>query len=348
MERLARLLALMAVVGTPAVVLIARGGERSRGAGHVVEIRARIPEAGGWLPGELVAEVGEPLRLRLSSDDVVHGFAVGKLDGPALDLLPGRPVETTLWFDEPGVYTFHCTRWCGPDHWRMRGLIEVVGGEDPEPPAIPLYLQLGLQLDEPHPAGRLPSQRPSAARGARLGIEPPPALLGPDYHRRYSPAAWWRDLRAHDSTAGLSDQQVWDLTALIWKQGTSDDRLRQGRRLYRANCSACHGESGAGDGVMADRLSVDSAGLLGHPATSAGDASAHFGHTTVSPADFTDPLRMLGASPALLHGKILRGGMGTGMPYWGPILTDDQIWALVEYLWTFQFDPPLVGADSVG
>jgi len=26
---------------------------------------------------------------------------------------------------------------------------------------------------------------------------------------------------------------------------------------------------------------------------------------------------MLGASPALLHGKIVRGGMGTGMPYWG-------------------------------
>jgi hypothetical protein len=33
-----------------------------------------------------------------------------------------------------------------------------------------------------------------------------------------------------------------------------------------------------------------------------------------TPADFTDPARMLGASPALLEGKILRGGMGTGMP----------------------------------
>ncbi len=26
------------------------------------------------------------------------------------------------------------------------------------------------------------------------------------------------------------------------------------------------------------------------------------------------------------------------MPYWGPVLTTDQVWALVEYLWTFQFD----------
>jgi mono/diheme cytochrome c family protein len=33
--------------------------------------------------------------------------------------------------------------------------------------------------------------------------------------------------------------------------------------------------------------------------------------------------------------------MGTGMPYWGPIFTDEQTWALVAYLYSlhsFQFD----------
>jgi len=69
-------------------------------------------------------------------------------------------------------------------------------------------------------------------------------------------------------------------------------------------------------------------------------ASGISGHTTTSPTDFTDPSIMLGASPALLHGKIVRGGMGTGMPYWGPIFTEDQIGSLVAYLWTFQFDYP--------
>ena len=44
------------------------------------------------------------------------------------------------------------------------------------------------------------------------------------------------------------------------------------------------------------------------------------GEGLVSPPDFTDPTHLLGASPALLEGKIIRGGMGTGMPYWGPIL----------------------------
>jgi mono/diheme cytochrome c family protein len=30
--------------------------------------------------------------------------------------------------------------------------------------------------------------------------------------------------------------------------------------------------------------------------------------------------------------------MGTGMPYWGPIFTDEQTWALVAYLYSIQFD----------
>ncbi len=70
------------------------------------------------------------------------------------------------------------------------------------------------------------------------------------------------------------------------------------------------------------------------------DSSAHkeFGHNTKSPVNFTDSSQMLGASPALLQGKIIRGGMGTGMPYWGPIFTEEQTWALVDYLWTFQFE----------
>jgi mono/diheme cytochrome c family protein len=59
---------------------------------------------------------------------------------------------------------------------------------------------------------------------------------------------------------------------------------------------------------------------------------------TQQPVDFTDPAQMLSASPAHLQGKIIRGGMGTGMPYWGPIFTEEQTWDLVAFLWSFQFD----------
>ena len=57
-----------------------------------------------------------------------------------------------------------------------------------------------------------------------------------------------------------------------------------------------------------------------------------------TPADFTVTKRMLGASPALLEGKILRGGMGTGMPMWGSIFTEKQIQDLIAYLYSFQFE----------
>ena len=47
--------------------------------------------------------------------------------------------DITLTFDKPGIYTFFCTRWCGVNHWRMRGTIEVSG-----PPLILSLLQLFL------------------------------------------------------------------------------------------------------------------------------------------------------------------------------------------------------------
>lgn len=68
-----------------------------------------------------------------------------------------------------------------------------------------------------------------------------------------------------------------------------------------------------------------------------------FGRALLPPGDFTDAQKMLGASSALLQGKIVRGGMGTGMPYWGTIFTADEIQALVDYIWTFMF--PLTAGE---
>jgi high-affinity iron transporter len=105
--------------------------------------------------------------------------------------------------------------------------------------------------------------------------------------------------------------------------------LSAGQQLYATNCAACHGETGAGDGVFADDLDQPKTGE---------HADMQIGEMTARPTDFTDAEHMLAASPARLQGKILRGGMGTGMPYWGPIFTEEQTWALIAYLYAFQFE----------
>jgi len=62
-----------------------------------------------------------------------------------------------------------------------------------------------------------------------------------------------------------------------------------------------------------------------------------------APGDFTEPRLLLGASPALLEGKIIRGGMGTGMPYWGPVFTEEEIDSLITYLYQFALEQRNMG-----
>jgi cytochrome c oxidase subunit 2 len=315
-------------LGVP--LAMALGGWLAPGR-KAVTLHARVAEAGGWTPADLTVGVGEPLRLRLTSDDVVHGFAVGHTDAPAVDVLPGQTSETTLTFDTPGRYTYYCTRWCGLGHWRMRGVIEVTGAPA-EAPGVgnnepPLYVRLGLDPDVPHPASVTPEGRPSAARGAALREALPETYSGLEAYRSNAPAETWRALRNEAVTAEMSDAEVWDLVAYVWARATPPGARAEGEALYAANCAACHGESGEGDGVMATALDT-------HDAM----AEMAFGTHTVAPADFTDAAQVLGASPALLQGKLIRGGMGTGMPAWGPILTEAQTWALVGYLYFFVFE----------
>lgn len=74
---------------------------------------------------ELHAPVGRPIKLTMTSEDVIHSFFV-----PAfrvkMDVLPGR--YTTVWFNAtvPGTYHLFCAEYCGTLHSGMRGSIIVM------------------------------------------------------------------------------------------------------------------------------------------------------------------------------------------------------------------------------
>lgn len=295
-------------------------------------IHARIPEKGGWSPNIIKAQVGKPLSLKFTSDDVVHGFAVGQLPLPEVEILPGKISEITLTFDKPGTYTFYCTRWCGVNHWRMRGIIDVEGERTGvQTVSPPLYVSLNLDLDEELEAPSVPDETPSPIRGKELiqRIELDDQLISADYYRKHSPYQVFETL----SSTNLSENERWDIVAYLWQTNTTLTDLETGRELYAQNCAACHGENGAGDGVFADDLLK-----AGQQAAQTMNGEREMAMQI--PSDFTDPRHLLANSPAYLQGKILRGGMGTGMPMWGSIFTEQQLWDLVAYLYSFYFKYP--------
>ena len=83
---------------------------------------------------ELTVPLGRPVKLIMSSEDVIHDFYV-----PAFrtkqDVLPDK--YTTEWFTatKPGVYQFFCSEYCGADHSQMRGRVVVM-----EPAAYDAWL----------------------------------------------------------------------------------------------------------------------------------------------------------------------------------------------------------------
>ena len=291
-----------------------------------VDIVARAPEQGGFSPDRLSLRVGEPVRLRLSSPDVVHGFAIPGLGVNVDEIYPGKVVEVDVTPDKPGRYAFACTRWCSVDHWRMRGVIEVTGDSPQaattEPP--PLFQQLGIDLDAMRPAAQVtPGAKPSTGAGAALHAQLPQALTDPATRRRLTPADAFHSLRAAPTNAALSDDDVWNLVAWAWLKDVKPETLARAETLYTRDCAACHGLDGKGKGPAGVNL----------PGLAKMDPAMPKG-----PRDFTDAGTMLAASDVLLQGKLLRGGMGTGMPEFGSLYTDEEMWAMVTHLRRFLFE----------
>jgi mono/diheme cytochrome c family protein len=193
-------------------------------------------------------------------------------------------------------------------------------------PPIPLYVTLGIDIDALHESPSIPLAIPSAARGQRLAKKLELDLSVNDYQSQ-SPYAVFSRL----TSTTFNEAERWEVVAYLWQSNTTQEALQSGRELYSQNCAACHGESGRGDGVFADNIAQ--AGELSMQTMNGAMAMA-----MQTPVDFTNPSQILGASPALLQGKILRGGMGTGMPMWGSIFTPEEIWDLVGYLYSFQFE----------
>ena len=85
----------------------------------------------------------------------------------------------------------------------------------------------------------------------------------------------------------------------------SAQSVERGSGLFAMHCAACHGDTGAGDGPLADSLPVP-------------------------PANFT--VHVPFHPDGVLYAWISDGIRGTGMPAWSPQLSDQERWDLVNFL----------------
>jgi len=78
---------------------------------------------------ELHVPVGQPIKLTMTSEDVIHSFYVPAFRVKA-DVVPGR--YNTLWFEatEVGRYHLFCAEYCGTEHSQMIGSIHVMEQAD--------------------------------------------------------------------------------------------------------------------------------------------------------------------------------------------------------------------------
>lgn len=89
------------------------------------EVRYRAPGGGEVvLANEIHLPAGRPVRLGLTSADVIHSLWIPALGGK-LDMVPGRVQHLRLTADAIGVHRGRCAEFCGVQHARM-ALVVVV------------------------------------------------------------------------------------------------------------------------------------------------------------------------------------------------------------------------------
>jgi cytochrome c oxidase subunit 2 len=78
----------------------------------------------GYVDGELHVPIDEPVRLVMSSEDVIHSFFVPQLRVKR-DVIPGR--YTDVWFQamKTGEFRIYCTEYCGTSHYDMLSKLHV-------------------------------------------------------------------------------------------------------------------------------------------------------------------------------------------------------------------------------
>jgi mono/diheme cytochrome c family protein len=192
-------------------------------------------------------------------------------------------------------------------------------------PAQPTTVTAPPQEEAPYPA-----TLPSAARGQAIftakcavchgtagdgsGLEGAANFTDLEFMHQKKPAEFFEAIRdGVEDTAmlawgeTLSEMDIWDVLYYEWTFATSPEEIAQGKELFAANCATCHGAAGDGSGLT-------------------------------GAANFTDQAFISNEDPLGFFQAIHDGVEGSAMPAWGDKLSDDEIWSVINFVWTFAYE----------
>ena len=106
------------MVGVPALINLTRASDNPK----VIEITAKKFE---FSPSVITLKKGEPVILRLSSSDRVHGFMSKPLKIDT-DIAAEKTTDVAVTPDTAGDFTVICDHYCGTGHGNMKMKVSVV------------------------------------------------------------------------------------------------------------------------------------------------------------------------------------------------------------------------------
>ncbi len=154
-----------------------------------------------------------------------------------------------------------------------------------------------------------PAGKGDGPRAAQVQGQLPDFSLA-DFRRTHAPQEWFQvitngrlEKTMPPFAEALTDAERWDTTAFLYTLSASTATLEQGQQLYTAQCAACHGATGLGNG-------------------SQGNADL---------PDFTSPKFFSTKSEQEFYLSIT-DGLPTGTHRFTDILNEDERWAVADYV----------------
>jgi cytochrome c oxidase subunit II len=209
----------------------------------------------------LVLPVGKKVRFLVTANDVIHAWWVPDL-AVKKDAIPGFVNETWAKADKPGVYRGVCAELCGRDHGFMPIVVEIV-----EAAAFDQWLA-AMKAGQPTAIGHGPGvTMVASATLSTAGMAPVPA---------------GEQVAAAAPSAPPATPAAGGAAAPAAKMST-DELMKNGEKVYTAQCVACHQPTGKG-------MPPTFPALVGSKVAN-GPADAHIQHT----------LKGKNAMPAFAH-----------------------------------------------